>query len=408
MEGFVFDRDMFPRGEDACTPKHERLHLSPLGILLLARCGIFMNISLQDIRDKSKADGLAKTIVCVQAGWMVLQTLGRVCANQPVTLLEVNTLGHIFCAFVIYILWWHKPKEVKEPTVIRGTSMPSVCAFFYMSSRISGPTPDRKLHLAKWTKPEITNYVWDTNGDLELLHHIPKRSYSIKHSCILENLEDDTRCGFLRESHASPVHDSGCDAAAAANILPSLPTIPVPGDNPHLQRIRQYLASQALRSFPALQGDALAPSSSALTTTSSPTSFRPPRLAPRQLLSAQASDWPSDYYLPGIAGQLMGMILWLSAVGYGAVHAAAWSEYFPTPAERLLWRFSSIYITGASAFWLVLNALAFRAPWAKEWYHRFVALEGQLARVFCFCSWCDCLWAGVCFCEGFFGGWGGG
>ena len=93
MGGFVFDMDQLPQGCDAFIPSQQRLHLSPLGVLLLAKCGCLPDISPQDIKDKSKADGLAKTIVCAQAGWMVLQTIGRVRSRQPVTLLEVKHFG---------------------------------------------------------------------------------------------------------------------------------------------------------------------------------------------------------------------------------------------------------------------------------------------------------------------------
>jgi hypothetical protein len=72
MGGFAFDMSLLPQGQDAFVPNVDQLHLSPLGVLLLAKCGCLPNISLREIKDKSKADGLAKTIVCVQAGWMVI------------------------------------------------------------------------------------------------------------------------------------------------------------------------------------------------------------------------------------------------------------------------------------------------------------------------------------------------
>jgi hypothetical protein len=94
----------------------ERLTLTPRGIALLAECGLLPKLSREEIGDKSKADGLAKNFVCVQADWMVIQAVGRVAYRLPVTLLEINTIGHVICAFVIYVLWWHKPKLVNEPT----------------------------------------------------------------------------------------------------------------------------------------------------------------------------------------------------------------------------------------------------------------------------------------------------
>lgn len=42
-----------------------------------------------EIRDKSKASGVAKSIACVQASWFALQCLSRIVLTFPITLLEV-------------------------------------------------------------------------------------------------------------------------------------------------------------------------------------------------------------------------------------------------------------------------------------------------------------------------------
>lgn len=106
---------------------------------LLAKSGLLPPISEREISDKSKADGLAKTLVCLQAIWMVVQVISRLVDGLPVTLLEVNTLGHVVCALLIYLLWWHKPRLVREPTVLQGQWVKPVCAYMWMSSKISDP-----------------------------------------------------------------------------------------------------------------------------------------------------------------------------------------------------------------------------------------------------------------------------
>lgn len=72
-----------------------RLTLTARGIALLARCGHLPDIAEEDILDKSKANGLAKALVMLQAIWMLLQVGGRLIASLPVTLLEVNTVAHV-------------------------------------------------------------------------------------------------------------------------------------------------------------------------------------------------------------------------------------------------------------------------------------------------------------------------
>ena len=64
---------------------------------------------------------MAKAFVCFQAGWMVIQIIARKASGLPITLLEINTLGHVVCAVTMYLAWWHKPQDATEPLVIEVT-----------------------------------------------------------------------------------------------------------------------------------------------------------------------------------------------------------------------------------------------------------------------------------------------
>lgn len=130
----------------------------PAGCYAVGSVWFLPDIKAQDVKDKSKADGLAKGIVILQAGWMLIQTIGRSEASLPVSPLEVNTVAHVFCAFVVYVLWWRKPREVSEPTVLRGTWANKLAAFMFMSSRISGETPDRLFGTTAANTPELSRY----------------------------------------------------------------------------------------------------------------------------------------------------------------------------------------------------------------------------------------------------------
>ena len=72
-----------------------RLTLTARGVALLAECGHLPDVPEEVILDKSKANDLAKAMVIIQASWMLLQTIGRLIARLPVTLLEVNTVAHV-------------------------------------------------------------------------------------------------------------------------------------------------------------------------------------------------------------------------------------------------------------------------------------------------------------------------
>jgi hypothetical protein len=78
---------------------------------------------LSDIDDKSKASGIAKSIACFQAGWTLLQCLGRLEQRLYITFLELNTAVHVIIAIVMYGIWWSKPVDVGRPIIIdrRGT-----------------------------------------------------------------------------------------------------------------------------------------------------------------------------------------------------------------------------------------------------------------------------------------------
>ncbi|KAF6836401.1 hypothetical protein CPLU01_03685 [Colletotrichum plurivorum] len=113
MGGFVIERPAY--GHEAGV---ERVTITPEGIRLLSFVGKLPEIHESQIQDKSKADWMAKSLVCIQAGWMVAQVVGRLIESLPVSLLEINTCGHVVCAVLLYLLWWSKPLDVRDPTVL--------------------------------------------------------------------------------------------------------------------------------------------------------------------------------------------------------------------------------------------------------------------------------------------------
>lgn len=53
-----------------------------------------------EIKDESKANGLAKSLVCVQATWFIFQCISRMAMSLPITLLEVRYLY-----FITGVMW---------------------------------------------------------------------------------------------------------------------------------------------------------------------------------------------------------------------------------------------------------------------------------------------------------------
>ncbi|KAF9004251.1 hypothetical protein BDQ17DRAFT_1325648 [Cyathus striatus] len=75
----------------------------------------FPNITEADIQDKSKANGLSKIIVATQSLWFIVQCIGRLARGLSLAPLEVTTLAVTACTFMLSIIWWYKPIDVRQP-----------------------------------------------------------------------------------------------------------------------------------------------------------------------------------------------------------------------------------------------------------------------------------------------------
>lgn len=93
---------------------------------------------------KSKADSFLKALVCFQAVGRILQIVARLVAHFSITLLEINTLGHVLCALTLHLCWWFKLLDISVRTVLSGDWLPPLCADMWMSRKISGDCPASK------------------------------------------------------------------------------------------------------------------------------------------------------------------------------------------------------------------------------------------------------------------------
>ncbi|KAI5777829.1 hypothetical protein EDC01DRAFT_713481 [Geopyxis carbonaria] len=73
----------------------------------------------KDIVDKGKASNIAKCLVCLQAGWMIVQCIARKVDNLPITLLEIHVVIQVVMSAILYAFWWSKPLDVGEPIRLR-------------------------------------------------------------------------------------------------------------------------------------------------------------------------------------------------------------------------------------------------------------------------------------------------
>lgn len=114
MGGFVLDISPLHDFHEVMTVTHH-------AVLALAKEGLLLPMSDDSIRDKSKAYYLAKIQVFCQVSFLVLQVIVRKTQHLPLTLLEIHTLVHVVCAASIYVAWFGKPLDIKDPTDISST-----------------------------------------------------------------------------------------------------------------------------------------------------------------------------------------------------------------------------------------------------------------------------------------------
>lgn len=155
------------------THLHDRLDkvlISPSGLIHLARKGYFFHVSDADIKDRSKASGLAKGLVLLQITWTVLQCLSRKATGLPLSVLEVHTLVHAGCALIMYVLWFNKPMDVSEPVDVSSNIPDRIIALMLVQNHRFGMQPYGNLELPieyrsvrlSGSTPSTTAGIWPT------------------------------------------------------------------------------------------------------------------------------------------------------------------------------------------------------------------------------------------------------
>ncbi|KAA8895953.1 hypothetical protein FN846DRAFT_967233 [Sphaerosporella brunnea] len=92
--------------------------LSPEDVKDMAREGHFLWVETSTLQDKSKANILAKGLVCFQVFWMLVDGVARKVSGYPLAILEVHVFVHVLCALTMYGLWFKKPMDIQDPTVL--------------------------------------------------------------------------------------------------------------------------------------------------------------------------------------------------------------------------------------------------------------------------------------------------
>lgn len=129
-------------GSGKVKAKKDPQPLNPKQILALREVEVLPrlpDISVAEIDDKSKSDGLMRLITVFQILWLCIQVIARAVQGLAVTQLEISTVAFAFCAVIMYGLCWTKPKGVEVPVTILSLPDGGEEAF-----RIINPEPEQE------------------------------------------------------------------------------------------------------------------------------------------------------------------------------------------------------------------------------------------------------------------------
>ncbi|PSR77131.1 hypothetical protein PHLCEN_2v8039 [Hermanssonia centrifuga] len=339
MGGFVFDASAKP---SFLPNAYTRAILTPdgLSILLEHEPDLIPDLSEAEIMDKSKADGLAKSLALLQALWFCINCISRLAQRLPLSLLEVTTVAHAFCTFFTYLLWWHKPLNIREPTLISGDRAREACAYMWMASPLKRYRFGGLSHTA--TGSELA-MVWGPHVD-QITASLISPSQTIG-DVLPRNIEDmSLRIWGSLSPSIFDVQEvlrstSGAWYSRKWDFETNCEDLSLTSEDIE----RWTLASKAFIRYGP-----------------------PPRGRKRtfgSLVTAEAQlhgEWGID----SDAGLLF--IAALLTATYGVPHVAAWNTPFATHLEQTLWRCAALVVTTAGTLCSLLSLIDY-VPWVGSW-----------------------------------------
>jgi hypothetical protein len=135
-------------------------------------------LSIEDIRDKSKTDSLAKFIALVQVSWFVAQCIIRAAHALPISQLESMTLGYVPLFIVTYFFWWNKPQDIRSPSIVELPEMSLEQQQVFESMAVSNKFDDEGLEnqVTLWNIWYLTPRVFEKEEEDRAIQETMARS----------------------------------------------------------------------------------------------------------------------------------------------------------------------------------------------------------------------------------------
>ncbi|KAH7375665.1 hypothetical protein B0T11DRAFT_270732 [Plectosphaerella cucumerina] len=338
---------------------YKSLTLSPYGVIYMARLTSWERFAVSDttIDDKSEADTLAKSLVILQVSWLFLQCIARASQGRPLTILEVHTLVHAVCAMLMYGLWFKKPFDIRDATVVDSSGFADDLAWELLDMRIT---------------PDLVSTPSETSGlRVQISPSPPERSWILK---VFGGSRGFRRPLSCREHEAlvycGEQFDDGQGSQNALGfriITPSTGAVEVVCTL-HPEQILQcglgpsheigWHENWKIQSWSLTEKDVLrwnrAARARSKQTYDRPFAATSAMAAPNRgdttrpmetVISTRSDNFQeglADRYFRKINTELVFIVGLCSTMSvYGAIHLALWNFAFPSHAEMLLWKVSA-------------------------------------------------------------------
>lgn len=258
------------------------------------------------------------------------------------------------------MLWWNKPLLPNEPFIIDGDWVEPLCAYMYMSSDLSGEVEKKESQTMVKTMFAFLNWYSKT-PEIDLVSlRLP--TVESTRTAEAEGEESSTSVPTALPTFQPTSASKSCldelrakqlEKAADTAFFERRPKVKgldvKPATVSSVTRRRWALALEAINEYPTILEEQ--------------TLFRHEEgtcihFKPEELLIQRVQNWPSNDLLRNVGGLMVGMVMWMASLAYGAIHAAAWNNHFPSVVEQWLWRSSAIYIGFCGGLWIILNYLA--------------------------------------------------
>ena len=345
MGGFVFETS------SPILPFPSRFKLTREGAIFLIKYApeLLSDLSEASILNRSRSDGFGKAILILQLLYFCISCISRWAQSLPVTLLEVSTFAHAICAIATCCVWWKKPFDVAEPTVISGVHADEVVAYFLLST----DCPVKNLIEVQEQAISERMRLIISPSDRSDASGLSEAAVTVDES--LQELDihsgQSVRVGYftfsISDKDPGTCHNNTYDECS----LPWFHRDCGPGGTVHLEKedlTRWRFAARAMARFGICDFPSSLPPLASYS-----------RLQASLLYSKGITWWPC---IPSI----------IAAV-YGSIHLFGWDTTFPSSTDRIHWRIAApaMIVVGllAALTPLIADKLVqtFGFPFARIW-----------------------------------------